>query len=92
MRTAFRTWTIGAAAALLALPAAAQESTNRVAANTDWSVFVEEASGDKPKECWAVSAPKESVKISTCSSVMDTQLVTPNTRSIWYVRIQNSAG
>jgi hypothetical protein len=61
MRTAFRTWTIGAAAALLALPAAAQESTNRVAANTDWSVFVEEASGDKPKECWAVSAPKESV-------------------------------
>ncbi len=35
----------------------AQESTNRVAANTDWSVFVEE----NPKECWVVSAPKESV-------------------------------
>ncbi|MEY8119542.1 invasion associated locus B family protein [Falsihalocynthiibacter sp. BN13B15] len=32
----------------------AQESTNRVAANTDWSVFVE----DDPTECWAVSAPK----------------------------------
>jgi hypothetical protein len=38
-------------------PAAAQESTNRVAANTDWSVFVEES----PKECWGVSAPKETV-------------------------------
>lgn len=33
------------------------ESTNRVAAKTDWSVFVEEA----PKECWSVSAPKETV-------------------------------
>lgn len=36
---------------------AAQESTNRVAAETDWSVFVE----NEPKECWGVSAPKESV-------------------------------
>jgi len=34
--------------------AVAQESTNRVAANTDWSVFVEE----NPKECWSVSKPK----------------------------------
>ncbi len=33
------------------------QSTNRVAANTDWSVFVE---GD-PKECWSVSAPKKTV-------------------------------
>jgi hypothetical protein len=41
----------------LVLPGQAQESTNRVAANTDWSVFVEE----DPKECWAVSAPKETV-------------------------------
>jgi hypothetical protein len=39
------------------LPGLAQESTNRVSANTDWSVFVEES----PKECWAVSAPKETV-------------------------------
>lgn len=31
-----------------------QESTNRVAADTDWSVFVE----DDPQECWGVSAPK----------------------------------
>lgn len=32
-------------------------SSNRVAANTDWSVFVE----SNPTECWAVSAPKETV-------------------------------
>lgn len=38
----------------LGTTASAQESTNRVAANTDWSVFVE----DDPTECWAVSAPK----------------------------------
>ena len=37
--------------------AVAQESTNRVAANTDWSVFVEE----NPKECWSVSKPKSTV-------------------------------
>jgi hypothetical protein len=37
--------------------ASAQESSNRVAANTDWSVFVEE----NPTECWGVSAPKETV-------------------------------
>ncbi len=41
----------------LASGAAAQESTNRVAAETDWSVFVEES----PKECWVVSAPRETV-------------------------------
>ena len=34
---------------------AQDESSNRVAANTDWSVFVE----DDPQECWGVSAPKE---------------------------------
>lgn len=37
--------------------AISQESTNRVAAETDWSVFVEE----DPTECWSVSAPKETV-------------------------------
>ncbi len=42
--------------AALTLPAAAQEeSTNRVAAETDWSVFVEES----PRACWSVSSPKE---------------------------------
>lgn len=33
----------------------AQQSSNRVAAQTDWSVFVE----GNPQECWGVSAPKE---------------------------------
>lgn len=50
----------GLTAALFAMTATAplaQESTNRVAANTDWSVFVDE----NPKECWGVSAPKETV-------------------------------
>lgn len=37
--------------------AAQEESTNRVAAKTDWSVFVE----DNPTECWGVSSPKETV-------------------------------
>lgn len=40
-----------------ATAAPAQVSTNRVAADTDWSVFVE----DNPKECWGVTAPKETV-------------------------------
>ncbi len=48
-------------AALLALTlaggATAQVSTNRVAANTDWSVFVE----GNPQECWGVSAPTETI-------------------------------
>ncbi|MEM6306100.1 MAG: invasion associated locus B family protein [Pseudomonadota bacterium] len=47
-----------AATAFLASAAAAQEqSTNQVAAKTDWSVFVE----DNPTECWGVSTPKETV-------------------------------
>lgn len=37
--------------------AAQEQSTNRVAANTAWSVFVE----NEPKECWGVSAPQETV-------------------------------
>ena len=38
-------------------PGLAQESTNLIATKTDWSVFTE----DDPKECWGVSAPKETV-------------------------------
>jgi hypothetical protein len=46
------------AASLAFSPAAqAQESSNRVAAKTDWSVFVE----NSPKECWGVVPPKKSV-------------------------------
>ncbi|MGR3756119.1 MAG: hypothetical protein ACU0AT_02680, partial [Tranquillimonas sp.] len=48
----------GLATALTALSAQAQEeSTNRVAVETAWSVFVE----NDPKECWSVSTPKETV-------------------------------
>ncbi len=49
---------VGAVTAItIASAAFAQESSNRVAANTDWSVFVD----SNPTECWGVSAPKESV-------------------------------
>ena len=53
--------TISFVAALVGLSAggafAQAQSTNRVAAETDWSVFVE----DNPTECWGVSTPKEMV-------------------------------
>ncbi len=45
--------------------ATAQESTNQVAAKTDWSVFVE----SNPRECWAVSTFKESVNTRNGSVV-----------------------
>ena len=49
---------LAAALAVAATGAFAQaQSTNRVGANTDWSVFVE----SNPKECWSVSSPKETV-------------------------------
>jgi hypothetical protein len=38
-----------------ASPSLAQDDSNRVAAETDWAVF----EGNEPKECWAVTAPKE---------------------------------
>ena len=44
-------------AAIGGMAAAQDQSTNQVAAETDWSVFVE----DNPTECWGVSAPKETV-------------------------------
>ncbi|WIY26708.1 invasion associated locus B family protein [Parasedimentitalea psychrophila] len=46
-------------AGIIATTANAQQnqSTNRVAANVAWSVF----QGNDPVECWAVSAPEESV-------------------------------
>ncbi|MGR3494816.1 invasion associated locus B family protein [Citreimonas sp.] len=55
-----RTIVAGAAAlGILAGSASAQEeeSTNRVDAMTDWSVF----EGQDPRECWAVTTFKESV-------------------------------
>lgn len=45
-------------ALVVAQGATAQDvSTNRVDAKTDWSVF----EGTNPRECWSVSAPKETV-------------------------------
>ena len=46
--------------ALLAGAAQAQETNAQVAVMTDWSVFAEPKSGT-PTECFAVSAPKESL-------------------------------
>ncbi len=46
-----------AALAISATFATAQVTTNRVAAEKDWSVFVAE----NPKECFAVTQPKETV-------------------------------
>lgn len=54
-------WIKGALAGLAIVgfgtASAAQQSTNRVATKTDWSVFAE----GSPKECWGVSAPKQTV-------------------------------
>lgn len=58
MTTGFRRLAASAAIVLAATAAQAQEeSTNRVDAMTDWSVF----EGDNPRECWAVTTYKESV-------------------------------
>ncbi len=55
-------WLVGAlTGTVLAVSASAalaqEESTNRVNAATDWSVFVE----DDPTQCWVVSTPRETV-------------------------------
>jgi hypothetical protein len=55
-------WLVGALAgtvlvAASSLALAQEESTNRVSAATDWSVFVE----DDPTQCWVVSTPRETV-------------------------------
>jgi hypothetical protein len=51
-----RTISVMALVGLAPMASAQETSDNRVAANTDWSVFVE----SNPTECWSVSAPKES--------------------------------
>ena len=57
MRSGFSRWAhVALVTTLAASTAAAQEQTdNRVAASTDWSVFQE----TDPVECFSVSAPKE---------------------------------
>ena len=57
MTSPFKALLIAGFTTVLATGASAQEITNRVAADTDWAVF----EGDGPKECWAVTAPKETV-------------------------------
>jgi len=59
---------ISSAACILALfcsSVMAQETSNRVSANTDWSVFVE----TNPTECWAVTKPKKTVNTKDGSPV-----------------------
>ena len=56
-----RTGAIALCFAVFAGGAAAQdgdESTNRVATETAWSVFVED-DADRKFRCWGVSAPRE---------------------------------
>lgn len=48
---------LGAGALGTGMAQAQEQSTNRVASETDWSVFVE----DNPTECWIVSSPKKTV-------------------------------
>jgi hypothetical protein len=43
--------------AVMPLMLSAQDSQNRVAAHTDWSVF----EAKDPAQCWSVSSPKETV-------------------------------
>lgn len=55
-----RHWGLAAASAAILTTSASfaqDESTNRVAQETDWSVFVEE----DPAQCWVVSTPRETV-------------------------------
>ncbi|NRA98697.1 MAG: hypothetical protein HRU32_02580 [Rhodobacteraceae bacterium] len=52
-----KSFAIATSLAVFATGAVAQQSTNRVSESSDWSVFQE----DDPKECWSVSAPKETV-------------------------------
>lgn len=56
-KTLCRTVAILAVTAGLTGMAKAQESTNVVATEGDWTVFA----GSSPKECWAVSPPKSTV-------------------------------
>lgn len=58
MNSRFARGIAGAIVALAGTGAFAQQaSENQVAAQTDWSVFEEK----DPRECWAVSSPKETV-------------------------------
>jgi hypothetical protein len=53
----FKTIPLIIALAIGSAATAQDQSTNRIAATADWSVYVEE----NPRECWAVSAPVETL-------------------------------
>lgn len=58
MKTGIIRWSAVATTMMIGSAGFAQdESTNRVAAETDWSVFVE----SDPTSCWSVSSPSETV-------------------------------
>lgn len=56
----------GAALAMMAHGAAAQDSTNVVGSNTDWYVFEENSPS---KQCWSVSSPKETVNTDSNGNI-----------------------
>lgn len=60
---------LGVASLVAGSVLAQEQSTNRVAAKTDWSVFVE----DNPTECWSVATPKETVNTREGRVVADTR-------------------
>lgn len=52
-----KTASLLAAVTLAGMAGAQEQSENRVTATSDWSVYVEAS----PRECWAVSAPVETI-------------------------------
>lgn len=50
-----KTWSVVSAVMFAGSAMAQEQSENRVAATSDWAVYVEAS----PRECWAVSAPVE---------------------------------
>jgi len=60
-----KTASLLAAMTLAGMVSAQEQSENRVTAASDWSVYVEAS----PRECWAVSAPVETINTRDGSTV-----------------------
>ncbi|MBR2573083.1 MAG: hypothetical protein IKE14_02015 [Loktanella sp.] len=60
-----KTASLLAAMTLAGMAGAQEQSENRVTATSDWSVYVEAS----PRECWAVSAPVETINTRDGSTV-----------------------
>ncbi|MHC0051936.1 invasion associated locus B family protein [Actibacterium sp. D379-3] len=58
---------VGSMLALAAIGANAQESTNRVAVETDWEVFAEPPQA--PTDCWGAAVPKETVNTDSSGRI-----------------------